>query len=56
MIGDQPFAAGETFSVADIDLLVTVEFARWLKLGLPEDAGNAQRWYTAVSERPSAKL
>ena len=56
MIGDQPFAAGETFSVADIDLLVTVEFAGWLKLSLPEDAGNAQRWYAAVSERPSAKL
>ncbi len=54
MIGDKPFVAGENYSVADIDLLVTLDFARWLKMGLPEDATNAQRWYDAVKARPSA--
>jgi hypothetical protein len=33
-----------------------VDFAGWLKMGLPKDADNAQRWYEAVSSRPSAKL
>ncbi len=56
LIGDKPFVAGDNYSVADIDLLVMVEFAGWLKQALPEDAENAQRWYAAVSGRPSAKL
>jgi hypothetical protein len=33
-----------------------IDFAGWLKMGLPEGAANAQRWYEAVSSRPSAKL
>ena len=56
MIGDKPFAAGDNYSVADIDLMIMVDFAGWLKMGLPKDADNAQRWYEAVSSRPSAKL
>ena len=56
MIGDKPFAAGDHYSVADIDLLVVVDFAGWIKMDLPEGASNARRWHTAVSGRPSAKL
>jgi glutathione S-transferase len=56
MIGDKPFAAGDHYSVADIDLLVVVDFAGWIKMGLPEGASNARRWHAAVSGRPSAKL
>ncbi len=56
MIGDKPFATGDHYSVADIDLMIMVDFAGWLKLKLPEDAANAQRWYQSVSSRPSAKL
>ena len=56
MIGDKPFVAGEHFSVADIDLLVVIDFAGWLKLKLPAEAQNAHRWYAAVSARDSAKL
>ena len=56
LVGDQAFVAGDSFSVADIDLLVLVEFVAWRKLGLPEGAKNGQRWYDAVSARPSAKL
>ncbi len=56
MIGDQPFAAGDAYSVVDIDLMVLLDFAKWLKMGLPDDAANAQRWYESVSSRPSAKL
>lgn len=56
LIGTKPFVAGDKYSVADIDLLVLVDFARWLKISLPDSAENAKRWYTSVSDRPSAKL
>ena len=56
IIGDKPFVAGDNYSVADIDLMILIDFAGWLKLRLPEDAANAERWYEAVSSRPSAKL
>ncbi|GIS91163.1 MAG: glutathione S-transferase [Pseudomonadota bacterium] len=55
LIGDQAFVAGDNYSVADIDLFVLVEFAAWRKLGLPDGAENAKRWYDAVSARPSSK-
>lgn len=53
---DQPFFAGEAFSAADIMAFVTVEFAGWLKLSLPGDATNAQRWFDAVKSRDSAAV
>ena len=56
MIGSQKYIAGDEFSVADIDLLVVVDFANWIKLGLSESAKNSKRWYEAVSQRPSANL
>ena len=55
LIGTKPYVAGETFSVADIDLLVVVDFAKWRKITLPETAVNAWRWYDTVSARPSAQ-
>ncbi|MBT8087545.1 MAG: glutathione S-transferase [Gammaproteobacteria bacterium] len=48
------FVAGEFFSIADISAMVVVDFAAWIKIGLPEDAENLKRWYQAVSARPSA--
>ena len=54
MVGDGPFLAGDAYSIADITALVTVDFAKWIKVSLPEDAANARRWYDAVSTRPSA--
>ena len=56
MIGSQKYIAGGEFSVADIDLLVVVDFANWIKLGLSESAKNSKRWYEAVSQRPSANF
>lgn len=53
-LADSAFLAGERFSVADITALVTVDFARWIKLELPETHANARRWYDAVTARPSA--
>ena len=56
MVGDKPFLCGARYSVADIDALIAVDFAKWVKLELPQGAGNARRWYESVSARPSAKV
>jgi glutathione S-transferase len=55
MVGPKPFICGEHYSVADIDAMIAVDFAKWLKIELPPDAANARRWYESVSARPSAK-
>jgi glutathione S-transferase len=55
LIGNNTYAAGECFSVADIDLLVVVDFAKWIKLTLPKNATNAWRWYENVSRRESVR-
>jgi len=36
--------------------MVVVDFAKWLKLQLPDDAEASQRWYASVSGRESAKV
>ena len=56
VIGDKPYVAGDRFSVADIDLLVLIDFSAWRKLSLPAGATNAHRWYEVVRARPSAQL
>ena len=56
LLAGNEFFAGDRFSAADIMALVTIDFAGWIKIKLPEDASNAQRWYQAVSTRPSALL
>lgn len=48
------YVAGDVFSIADISAMVTVDFAAWIKLQVPDDATHLQRWYELVSGRPSA--
>jgi glutathione S-transferase len=55
MVGPKPFLCGERYSVADIDAMIAVDFAKWIKIGLPPHAKNALRWYESVASRPSAK-
>lgn len=56
LLAGNPYVAGEKFTAADIMALVLVDFAKWLKIKLPNNAVQAQRWYEAVSARPSAAL
>jgi len=49
------FLTGDSFTLADITALVTVDYAGWVKLTIPDELENAKRWHQAVSERPSAK-
>jgi glutathione S-transferase len=54
-LAECPFVAGPRYSIADITALVTVEFAKWAKLSVPESCVHLSRWLAAVSARPSAK-
>jgi glutathione S-transferase len=49
------YIAGDHFSVADITGLVAVDFMRAARIQRPAELKNVERWYQAVSARPSAK-
>ncbi len=55
MVGTKPFLCGDRYTVADIDAMIAVDFAKWIKLELPAGAANARRWYASVASRPSAR-
>ena len=48
------FVAGSRYSVADIAALVSCDFAKVVKKRVGDTTPNLQRWYEAVSSRPSA--
>lgn len=49
-----PFIAGKRFSIADIILLTTVDFASFIGLAMPDTLTHLRRWHGDVSARPSA--
>ena len=49
------FVCGDAYSIADITTLVTIDFAKWIKIAVPEECANLRRWYDTVCARPSAK-
>lgn len=51
----KPFVAGEAYTMADICLLSTVDFATWIGLPLEPQFANLTAWHDRVSARPSAK-
>jgi len=53
-LGEAPFVAGQRFSVADITVLVTVDFAaKAINFPVPDEHRSLKRWYDVVSSRPS---
>lgn len=48
------FVVGEQFTIADITLLVTLDFLKPAKIAMPEDLSNLRRWHGEVSSRPSS--
>ena len=48
------YLAGDAFSAADILLLTTVDFAKFVGLEMPEDCRDLAAWHARVSARPSA--
>ncbi|OHB27837.1 MAG: glutathione S-transferase [Phenylobacterium sp. RIFCSPHIGHO2_01_FULL_69_31] len=53
-LGGKAFVAGDTYSMADICLLSTVDFATWIGLPLEDEFSNLKAWHARVSTRPSA--
>jgi len=53
-LADRDFIAGDTYSMADIIALTTVDFGRFIGVAVPEDCGAVRAWLARVSERPSA--
>ena len=49
------FVGGDIFSVADITAMVVLDFARWVRIRVPEANVATLAWYAGVSARPSAK-
>ncbi|PSH69764.1 glutathione S-transferase [Phyllobacterium brassicacearum] len=49
------FIAGSEYSIADITLLVAMDFLKPAKIQIPEEFVHLKRWHAAVSSRPSAK-
>ena len=53
-LADKPFVAGETYTMADICALCTVDFADWIGLPVADDLANVKAWHARVTARPSA--
>jgi glutathione S-transferase len=54
-LAGRAFVCGADYSIADITTLVTVDFAKAVKLPIPERCPHLRRWHETVSARPSAK-
>jgi len=55
-LAESAFVAGDAFTIADITAYLSVEFAKWVKIQIPESSAALRRWHEAVSQRPSAKV
>jgi glutathione S-transferase len=54
-LAETPYLAGERYSMADIVLLTTVDFAIFIGLTLPEEFAYLNDWHRRVTARPSAQ-
>lgn len=53
-LAEVPYLAGEQFSFADITAFVFVDFARVIKMRVPEAHGATRDWQARIAARPSA--
>lgn len=44
-LANSRWVAGENFSVADIDLLVCIDFLSWIRQSVPEECTHLKEWY-----------
>lgn len=51
---DRQFLAGDAYTMADILLLTTVDFAGFIGISMPEELTSLREWHARVSARPSA--
>jgi len=55
LLKDQPFVAGDTFSMADIAVLGGMIFASLVQLPVPEECMALRTWHARMQERPSVQ-
>ena len=53
-LDDREFLAADHYTIADILLLTTVDFAGFIGIAIPDDLASLRAWHTRVSARPSA--
>ena len=51
---ESAWLGGEDYSFADISLLATVDFAKWVDIDAGEGRPAIQNWYARAAGRPSA--
>lgn len=54
-LSDSAYIACDHFTLADISTFVFVDFARVVKMRVPEGHAATQAWYEAIKARPSAQ-
>ena len=54
-LSEQPYLAGDAFSIADITALCAIDFGRVVKIRIQEEWQHLKRWHETVSARPSAQ-
>lgn len=54
-LAGSPWLAGDAYSMADILLLTTVDFAAFIGIPIPEDLVHLRAWHDRMSARPSAQ-
>lgn len=53
---DSEYVIGEVFTIADISLLVAIDFAARCKFAMADDMAGLRRWYELVSARPGTQV
>ncbi|QJB68282.1 glutathione S-transferase family protein [Parasphingorhabdus halotolerans] len=53
-LGETDFLAGSQFTMADIILFSTVEFAKFIGISIPKELDHLLDWHARISARPSA--
>lgn len=53
---ESPWLAGDSFTMADITGFVFCDFARIVKMPVPEANTASKAWFAKIAERPSAQL
>jgi glutathione S-transferase len=54
-LAGRDFMVGSSVTMADIDALVTCDFARWIRQSIPEDCAHIRRWHAALGARAAFK-
>ncbi len=52
-LADRAFIAGETYSMADIVAVTTIQFGQFIGVPVPDDCGHVTAWLGRIAERPS---